>query len=66
MAQTLMNISPSKGKRNMIMIEIDLQRWEKLAGTLGLFSDECERSFTRAERNIKEGKVKGYEKMKRK
>lgn len=58
MASTLtMTINPSR-KRHKVSIELDADRFERLAAHLGLFRKEFLESLERAERDIAQGKVR--------
>jgi len=47
-----------KINRKKILIKLDVEKMEKLLSLLGFFNPEFLKSLERAERDIKEGKIK--------
>jgi hypothetical protein len=46
-----------KKKNNRVLIEMDADRFEKLAADFGFFSEDFLKSLDRAERDLKAGRV---------
>ncbi len=46
-----------KKKNNRVVVEMDAARFEKLAADFGLFSQDFLASLTRAERDVKAGRL---------
>ena len=46
-----------KKKNNRVLVEMDADRFEKIAADFGFFSEDFLKSLDRAERDLKAGKV---------
>ena len=55
-------ISKNNGKK--ILVEMDADRFEKLAASLGFFSDEFLKSLKKAEKDHKAGRIKKIKSLK--
>lgn len=53
-----------KKKNNRVVVEMDAERFEKLAADFGLFSAEFLSSLGRAERDLKAGRLRKIESLK--
>jgi len=63
MANLSITIIP-KTKQRKILIEMDADRFEKLAASLGFFSDEFLESLRKAEKDYKAGRIKKIKSLK--
>lgn len=61
MEKLMLNITKRRMKR--IVVEMDATRLERLATALGFYSDDFIKSLERAERDVKEGRVKKLSSM---
>lgn len=57
MKQFTINIKPNT-KNKKIVIEIDADKFEKLAGDFGFFNPDFLKSLNRAEKDYKTGRIK--------
>jgi len=58
MASLTITIKPQLNRSKKILIEMDADKFEKLASDLGFFSSEFLESLERAEKDYKKGKIK--------
>ena len=58
MASLTITIKPRLNHPRKILVEMDAERFEKLAASLGLFNSEFLKSLDRAEKDYKTGRVK--------
>jgi hypothetical protein len=54
----------AKINQRKILIKVDIEKMEKLLSLLGFFSEDFLKSLERAEKNIKEGKIKKIKSLK--
>jgi hypothetical protein len=58
MSSLAITIKPASKRPRKILIEMDANKFEKLAGNFGFFNPDFIKSLDRAERDYKAGKVK--------
>ncbi len=63
MANLSIFITP-KTKRRKILVEIDADRLEKLAASLGFFGDDFLKSLEKAEKDYKAGRIRKIRSLK--
>jgi len=63
MASLTITIKPYK-KEKKIIIEMDLDKFERLAASLGFFNREFLKSLRKAERDYKAGRIKKIKSLK--
>lgn len=59
-----LTIRPALKRKEKVRVELDAERFERLAADLGFFSSEFVASVDRAEREITEGKTKRLRSLK--
>ena len=64
MASLSIAIKPKIDHSRRILVELDAERFERLAANLGFFSAEFLKSLERAERDYKEGRVRKIKSLK--
>jgi hypothetical protein len=55
---TVITIKPSPRQANRVLVELDVEKFERLAANLGLFRREFLESVERAEKDVAKGKVR--------
>ncbi|MBI1866381.1 MAG: hypothetical protein HYS02_01280, partial [Candidatus Staskawiczbacteria bacterium] len=50
-------IEDGKNRKHKAMVELDADKFEKLAGVFGLFNTDFLKSLARAEKDIKAGRI---------
>jgi len=58
MASLTVTIKPQTNRGKKFLVEMDVNKFERLAANLGFFSAEFLRSLDKAEKDFKAGKVK--------
>lgn len=64
MASLTITIKPHLNHPRKILVEMDAERFEKLAASLGFFSPEFLESLDRAEKDYKTGRIKKIKSLK--
>ena len=64
MTALMLTIRPSVRREQKVRVELDAERFERLAAGLGFFTPEFVASIDRAEREITEGKTKRLRSLK--
>lgn len=64
MASLTVTIKPRTNRGKKFLIEMDADKFERLAANLGFFSSEFLRSLDKAEKDFKAGKVKKIKSLK--
>ena len=64
MASLTITIKPRVNHPRRILIEMDAEKFEKLAASLGLFSPEFLKSLDRAEKDCRAGRIKKIKSLK--
>jgi len=64
MASLTITIKPEVNHPKKILVEMDIERLEKLIATLGLFNPEFLESLERAEKDYKAGRIKKIKSLK--
>jgi hypothetical protein len=64
MASLNITIKQRENRSRKATIELDADKFEKLAGVFGLFSSDFLKSLSRAEKDIKAGRVKKVKSLK--
>jgi len=64
MASLTITIKPHVNHPKKILIEMDAEKFEKLAADLGLFNPEFLKSLDRAEKDYKAGRIKKIKSLK--
>lgn len=59
-----LTVRPITKRKEKVRVELDAERFERLAAGLGFFNGEFIASIDRAEREISEGKVKRLRRLK--
>lgn len=57
MSEATISIKPKRGATAKFNVEIDIEKFEKLASSLGLFSEDFIKSLDRAEADYEAGRV---------
>ncbi len=64
MASLTVTIKPQTNHGQKFLVEMDLEKFERLAANLGFFSAAFLRSLDKAEKDFKNGKVKKIKSLK--
>lgn len=64
MSALTITIKPQINNHKKFLIEMDINKFERLAANLGFFSSEFLESLDRAEKDIKDGKIKKIKSLK--
>lgn len=64
MSSLTITIKPQTNNQKKFLIEMDINKFERLVANLGFFSPEFLESLDRAEKNIKNGRVKKIKSLK--
>lgn len=64
MSSLTITIKPKTNNRKKFLVEMDFDKFERLAANLGFFSSEFLRSLDKAEKDFKTGKVKKIKSLK--
>ena len=64
MASLTITIKPKTNRSRKILVEMDAEKFERLAANLGLFSPEFIKSLDRAEKDYKAGRTKKIKSLK--
>jgi len=64
MASLTITIKPRLNRPRKILIEMDADKFERLAANLGFFSSEFLESMTKSERDYKAGRIKKIKSLK--
>jgi len=64
MASLTITIKPRANHPRKILIEMDSEKFERLAANLGLFNPEFLKSLERAEKDYKAGRIKKIKSLK--
>jgi predicted nucleic acid-binding protein len=64
MASLTITIKPHANHHKRILVEMDVEKLERLASALGLFNPEFLKSLDRAERDYKAGRIKKIKSLK--
>jgi len=64
MAGLSISITPKRVNRRKILVEMDADKFERLAASLGFFSDDFLKSLDRAEKDYKAGRIKKIKSLK--
>jgi hypothetical protein len=64
MASLTITIKPHANHHKRILVEMDVEKLERLASALGLFNPEFLKSLDRAERDYKGGRIKKIKSLK--
>jgi hypothetical protein len=64
MASLTITIKPQVNHPKRILVEMDIEKLEKLAAALGLFNPEFLKSLDRAEKDYRAGRIKKIKSLK--
>jgi hypothetical protein len=64
MASLTITIKPHANHHKRILVEMDVEKLERLASALGLFNPEFLKSLDRAEKDYKGGRIKKIKSLK--
>lgn len=64
MASLILTVKPRQKGPRKILVEMDVDRFEKLAASLGLFSDGFLNSLERAEKDHRAGRLRKIKSLK--
>jgi len=64
MSSLTVTIKPKTNNRKKFLVEMDFDKFERLAANLGFFSSEFLRSLDKAEKDYKAGRVKKVKSLK--
>lgn len=64
MASLTITIKPQVNQRRKILVEMDAEKFERLAASLGFFNPEFLKSLDRAEKDYQAGRIKKIKSLK--